>query len=98
MFLLVNERNCGNVGTGALAMAFAIDSQLPGRGKVKKVKEYRQHAKECRELGHKAHGDLKSHYEEMARVWDKLAQERLDFFVVHPEQDTEGEVAEDVTR
>jgi hypothetical protein len=62
---------------------------------MKKVREYRQRANECRGLGNSASGDLRAHYEDMARVWDKLAEERLTFFVESPEQDTEGEVAED---
>ena len=62
---------------------------------MKKVREYRQRAKECRALAGRAAGDLKAHYENMANVWDKLAEERLTFFVENPEQDTQGEVAED---
>jgi hypothetical protein len=61
---------------------------------MKKVREYRQRAQECRELAAKSAGDLRMHYENMARVWDKLAQERLTFFVENPEQDTDGEVAD----
>ena len=62
---------------------------------VQKVREFRERANECRELAARSSGDLKAHYEEMARIWDKLVQERLTFFVEHPEQDAEGEVAED---
>jgi hypothetical protein len=62
-----------------------------------KVRELRQRAFECREMAVKATApDVKAHYEEMARIWDKLAQERLTFFVIHPEHDTDGELAEDV--
>jgi hypothetical protein len=65
---------------------------------VHKVREFRQRAKECRALAGTATGaDIKAHYENMAKIWDKLAQERLTFFVEHPEQDTEGELAEDGT-
>lgn len=63
---------------------------------MQKVREFRQRAKECRDLGARAVGDdLKKHYENMANIWDKLAQERLTFFVKHPEEDTEGEAAAD---
>jgi hypothetical protein len=50
-----------------------------------KVRELRRHAEEC--LKHAANAtsaDTKGHYEELARVWRKLADERMDFFV--PEQ------------
>jgi hypothetical protein len=60
---------------------------------MKKVREYRQRAKECRDLGDRAGGDLRAHYDDMARVWDKLAEERLTFFVEHPEEHSEEEVA-----
>jgi hypothetical protein len=63
---------------------------------MKKVREFRRRAKECRTLASKATGDVRAHYEQMAETWDKLANERLTFFVEHPEEDTEGEVAEDV--
>lgn len=39
--------------------------------------------------------DLRGHYEDMARVWDKLAEERLAFFVDHPAPDHHGEAAMD---
>ncbi len=60
---------------------------------MKKVREYRQRAKECRELSAGANVELRAHYDEMARVWDKLAEERLTFFVEHPEKEYEEEVA-----
>lgn len=40
--------------------------------------------------------DLKMHFQEMATIWEKLAQERLDFFVEHPESDVHGEVESSV--
>lgn len=65
-------------------------------GKVQKVREFRQRAKECREFAAKAsNADLKKHYEELATVWEKLAKERLAFFVEHPEADADGELAAD---
>ena len=63
---------------------------------MQKVRDFRQRAKECRDLAARAtSADLKTHYENMAHIWDKLAQERLTFFVEHPEQDTENEAAAD---
>lgn len=53
---------------------------------MEKVREYRQRGHECRELSAKATTpDLKDHYQGMARVWDKLAEERLTFFVAPAE-------------
>ncbi|MFL5238160.1 MAG: hypothetical protein ACJ8EL_11255 [Rhizomicrobium sp.] len=68
---------------------------LFGWGDMEKVRQLRRRAKECRDQAAKApNSDLKSHYEELANVWDKLAEERLTFFVEHPEADTQNEVAE----
>jgi Skp family chaperone for outer membrane proteins len=65
-------------------------------GKVQKVREFRRRAKECRESAAKAtNAELKQHYEDIAAVWDKLAEERLEFFVEHPEADRHGEVDAD---
>jgi len=59
---------------------------------MKKVRHYRQRAKECRHLSSVAStSELKMHFQDMATIWDKLAQERLDFFVEHPESDVHGE-------
>lgn len=61
--------------------------------KVQKVREFRRRAKECRESAAKARtSELKQHYETLASVWDRLAKERLDFFVQHPESDIHSEV------
>ena len=63
---------------------------------MQKVREYRHRAQECRQLGNKAvQPELRAHYERMADIWDKLAEERLAFFVDHPEEDADGEVADD---
>jgi hypothetical protein len=62
---------------------------------MEKVRQLRHRATQCREQAARAPTpDLKAHYEELAAVWDKLAEERLTFFVQHPEADTENEVAE----
>jgi len=63
---------------------------------VQKVKEFRKRARECRESAARApNAELKRHYEELAVVWEKLAKERLDFFVEHPEADLHGEAEAD---
>ena len=63
---------------------------------MQKVREFRKRAKECRESAASAtNADLKRHYEELATVWDKLAKERLDFFVEHPDADVHGELEAD---
>jgi hypothetical protein len=68
---------------------------LFGWGEMEKVRQLRRRAKECREQAAKAPTpDLKAHYEELASVWDKLAEERLTFFVQHPDADIHNEVAE----
>jgi hypothetical protein len=57
---------------------------------MKKVREFRWRAKECRQLGARAStSELRAHYEEMAEVWDKLAHERLTFFVDRCEADND---------
>ena len=61
---------------------------------MKKVREYRERAGECRKMEAKASTpDLKEHYENMAAIWDKLAQERLTFFVEQPEGSDAEEAA-----
>ncbi len=53
---------------------------------MNKVQEFRRRAQECSDLAGKAPSpDLRSHYEGLARVWRKLAEERLAFFVENPE-------------
>jgi hypothetical protein len=65
-----------------------------GRFSLKKVREYRQRACECRNMGAKASTpDLKEHYIHLAQTWDKLAAERLTFFVEHPDADGDEEAA-----
>ena len=50
-----------------------------------KVREFRQRARECRIAAHRTRPDLKVHYENLAAIWDKLAEERLTFFVEDPD-------------
>jgi hypothetical protein len=49
---------------------------------MKKTEEYRQRATDCRELSQKAPtADIRQHYLDLAIMWDRLAEERLTFFV-----------------
>jgi hypothetical protein len=58
--------------------------------RLRKVQEFRQRARECRVAAAKApNGELRIHYQNLANVWEKLADERLAFFVEHPA--TKGE-------
>ena len=51
-----------------------------------KVKDYRRRAEECRQLRAVAAPELRQHYSELAVMWDRMADERLEFFVP-PEQE-----------
>jgi len=53
---------------------------------MKKTEEYRQRAIECRNLAKNSPGDMRAHYEELAAMWDRMAEERLSFFVPSPEK------------
>jgi hypothetical protein len=47
-----------------------------------KVKQYRRRAQECCELAAQVTvPDVRVNYEELAAMWDRLADERLTFFV-----------------
>jgi hypothetical protein len=60
---------------------------------MRKVQQFRQRARECRVSANRAStSELRRHYENLALVWDKLADERLTFFVQHHDSDTEAEV------
>jgi hypothetical protein len=49
---------------------------------MKKVEEYRKRAKDCRELSEKGpSAEIQEHYRNLAEMWDKMAEERLTFFV-----------------
>jgi len=49
---------------------------------VEKVQEFRQRAAECREhSGKSPTSEIREYYLELAKMWDKLADERSDFFV-----------------
>jgi hypothetical protein len=61
---------------------------------MKKASEYRLHAEECRRLAENMKGEQRDQLLEMARTWDKLAEERVDLVRRHPELALEGEEAE----
>jgi len=49
---------------------------------MQKVDEFRKRAGNCRELAQVAvSADLRCHYHQLADMWDRLADERLTFFV-----------------
>jgi hypothetical protein len=49
---------------------------------MEKVLEYHRHAEECRNLASQGSTqEIRAHYEALAAVWTKLAEERLTFFV-----------------
>jgi hypothetical protein len=49
---------------------------------MKKVEEFRRRAAECRDLSAKAASpDLRSHFQSLSSVWDRLAEERMTYFV-----------------
>jgi hypothetical protein len=58
---------------------------------VDKVREFRRRAQECLQLAQKATTpDVRGHYENLARTWDKLADERKHFFIDQPEEEEIG--------
>jgi hypothetical protein len=49
---------------------------------MKKVQEYRERASQCRELSELGpNAEIREHYRNLADMWDKMAGERLTFFV-----------------
>jgi hypothetical protein len=75
----------------------------PGFGRealpMKKASEYRQHADECRAMADQTKpGPQRDQLLEMARTWDKLADERSDLIRRHPEQAIAGEHEEEKGR
>ncbi len=59
---------------------------------MKKASEYRQHAKECRAMANQSKpGPQRDQLLEMARTWEKLAEERSELIRRHPEQALAGE-------
>ena len=65
---------------------------------MKKASEYRQHAEECRTLASQMKGEQREQLLEMARTWDKLADERSDLIRRHPKLSLAGEHQEEAQR
>ena len=65
---------------------------------MKKASEYRQHAEECRTLAKQMQGEQRDQLLEMARTWDRLADERSDFVRRYPELALKGEHQEETNR
>jgi hypothetical protein len=63
---------------------------------MKKASEYRHHAGECRAMADRTKpGPQRDQLLEMARTWDKLAEERSDLVRRHPELALSGEHEEE---
>lgn len=66
---------------------------------MKKASEYRQHAKECRSLAASMESpEQRELLLEMARHWDKLAEDRARLISKHPELAHDGEKDEERAR
>jgi hypothetical protein len=66
---------------------------------MNKASEYRQHAKECRELAAQMESAVqRDQLLEMAEHWEKLASDRVALIAKHPELADEGEQAEEKAR
>lgn len=63
---------------------------------MKKASEYRQHAQECRTLAGRVEGQHRDQLLEMAATWQKLAEERSELVLRHPNLGAEGEHDEEV--
>ncbi|NNM77812.1 hypothetical protein HJG53_12940 [Sphingomonas sp. ID1715] len=59
---------------------------------MKKASEYREHARDCRDLAAQMAGaQQREQLLSMAEHWEKLAADRLDLIRRHPELASEGE-------
>lgn len=59
---------------------------------MKKASDYRQHARECRELASQMESaEQRAQMLEMAEHWEKLASDRVALISNHPELAHEGE-------
>lgn len=66
---------------------------------MKKASEYRQHAQECRSLAAAMESpEQREQLLEMARHWDKLAEDRARLIRNHPDLAHGGEEAEENAR
>jgi hypothetical protein len=63
---------------------------------MKKASEYRQHAKECRDLAAQMESaPQREQLIEMAEHWEKLARDRLALIAKHPDLAHDGEHEEE---
>lgn len=63
---------------------------------MKKASEYREHAQECRALAAKMEsGEQRELLLKMAAQWDRMATDRTDLILRHPELAQEGEHEEE---
>lgn len=62
-----------------------------GDPSVKKASEFRQHAVECRQLAAGVQDIQREQLLEMARTWDRLAEERSELVRRHPELNQQDE-------
>lgn len=63
---------------------------------MKKASEYRQHARECRDLAASMpSAEQREQLLQMAEHWDKLAADRADLIARHPELAQHGEQEEE---
>ncbi|HUO03192.1 MAG TPA: hypothetical protein VMU31_10465 [Rhizomicrobium sp.] len=60
---------------------------------MKKVQEFRRRAADCRDQAAKALPELRCHYAALADMWDRLADERVTFFI--PKDEDGQTVAQD---
>ena len=59
---------------------------------MKKASEYRLHAEECRQLASRMDsGEQRDQLLTMAHTWDRLAEERSELVLRHPELAMDGE-------
>jgi len=65
---------------------------------MKKASEYRQHAQECRTLAGRVEGQHREQLLEMAATWQRLAEERSELVLRHPEIAVDGEHEEEAER
>jgi hypothetical protein len=54
---------------------------------MEKVEEYRRRAAECRDHSKHVSPDIQGHYLDLAAMWDRLADERLTFFIPKDKED-----------
>jgi hypothetical protein len=59
-----------------------------------KVQQFRRRAAECREEATRSTtADVRQNYIGLAEMWDRLAEERLAFFVAKPADEEDGSSA-----